>query len=180
AGNGGAPHPSDGTRTSPTPTVTVTRVPTGSGSAPAGYRLVRDPAGFALAVPEGYVRTVEPPQVFYVSPGGAFRIGVREAAPVQGGPGAALREADGQGPRTYPGYRSGRVAPARHHGRPAARWEFTWDGSGDGWGPRRMLDVAWEEGGRMYDVWVSAPVGRETEARRHFGTALDTFVREGT
>jgi hypothetical protein len=28
----------------------------------------------------------------------------------------------------------------------------------------------------MYDVWISAPVGRLDEARRHFDTALDSFA----
>lgn len=177
AGPGGAP--SDGTRNSPSPTVTVTRAPTGTGSAPAGYRLVRDAAGFSLAVPDNYARTVEPPQVFYVSPGGAFRLGVREGKPVEGGPGEALRDAHEQGPRTHPGYRSAGTEPTVHDGRPAARWEYTWDGAGDGWGPRRMVDVAWEEGGRMYEAWVSSPVGRASEGRRHLDTALDTFVRGG-
>ena len=34
----------------------------------------------------------------------------------------------------------------------------------------------WEEGGRMYDVWVSAPVGKVREAREYFDVAVDTFV----
>ncbi|MDQ8704304.1 serine/threonine-protein kinase [Streptomyces sp. LHD-70] len=179
-GDDGRPHPSDslGTHTpTPTPTVTVTRVPTGTGSAPAGYRLVHDPAGFSLAVPEGYVRASEPPRIFYGSPGEAFRIGVREAGPVPGGPSAALREAHEQGPRTHAGYRAGTTAASRHDEHPAARWEFTWDGPGDGWGARRELHVAWEEGGRRYEVSVSAPVGRAQEARRHLDRALDTFER---
>ena len=29
----------------------------------------------------------------------------------------------------------------------------------------------------MYDVWVSAPVGKAREARRYFDMAVDTFVR---
>ncbi|MDI3405517.1 serine/threonine-protein kinase [Streptomyces cavernicola] len=179
----GRPHASEtadtgGTGGTPTPTVTVTRVPTGTGSAPAGYRLVHDPAGFALAVPEGYVRTVEPPRVFYASPGGAFRIGVREADPVPGGPAAALREAHGRGPRTHAGYRAGALAETRHDGRAAARWEFTWDGPSDGWGPRHELHVAWEEGGRMHEVSVSAPVGRAREAQRHLDRALGSFTRD--
>jgi hypothetical protein len=28
----------------------------------------------------------------------------------------------------------------------------------------------------MSDVWISAPVGRLDEARRHFDTALDSFA----
>ncbi|MFM9369391.1 serine/threonine-protein kinase [Streptomyces sp. Da 82-17] len=161
----------------PTPTVTVTRVPTATGSAPAGYHQVRDPAGFALAVPEGYVREAEPPSVFYGSPGGAFRIGVRQSDPVPGGPLAALREAHERGPRTHPGFRAAALEETRHDGRAAGRGEFTWDGPGDGWGARREVHVAWEEAGRLYELSVSAPSGRTQEARRHLDRALDTFVR---
>ncbi|MDI3385696.1 serine/threonine-protein kinase [Streptomyces sp. B-S-A8] len=185
----GRPHPSDtlGTHTpshtpsrtptpTPTPTVTVTRVPTGTGSAPAGYRLVHDPAGFSLAVPEGYVREAEAPRILYGSPKGAVRIGVREAEPVPGGPLGALREAHERGPRTYAGYRAGAASGTRHDGHPAARWEFTWDGPDDGWGARREVHVAWEEAGRMYELSVSAPVGRAQEARGHLDRALSTFT----
>jgi hypothetical protein len=28
----------------------------------------------------------------------------------------------------------------------------------------------------MYDVWVSAPVGRVTEAKEYFDVAVDTFA----
>jgi hypothetical protein len=28
----------------------------------------------------------------------------------------------------------------------------------------------------MYDVWVSAPVGKVTEAKEYFDVAVDTFV----
>ena len=65
---------------------------------------------------------------------------------------AALREAHERGPDTHDGYRAGTTAGTRHDEHPAARWEFTWDGPGDGWGPRRELRLAWEEGGRLPDV----------------------------
>ena len=29
----------------------------------------------------------------------------------------------------------------------------------------------------MYDVWVSAPVGRAREAKGYFDVAVDTFMR---
>jgi hypothetical protein len=29
----------------------------------------------------------------------------------------------------------------------------------------------------MYDVWVSAPVGKVREAKEYFDVAIDTFVR---
>ncbi|MFJ9035433.1 serine/threonine-protein kinase [Streptomyces sp. NPDC102406] len=165
---------------SPTPTVTVTRQETRTTTprptAPPGYRTVQDPKGFALAVPKGFSRSLDGPRVFYMSPDRTFRIGVRSSRPRPGGPAAAQREAAAEGPRTNPGYRDGKVTDTSHDEHDAALWEFTWDGFTDTEGPRHTVDLCWEEGGRMYDVWVSAPVGRVDEARAYFDAAVDTFV----
>lgn len=164
---------------SPTPTVTVTtRTPRPSSpEAPQGYRIAKDPKGFALAVPEGFRRQVDGRRVFYVSSDGTYRIGIKEAASGRGGPLAAQRRADAEGARDNPGYRDSRVTETTRNGRPAALWEFTWDGYGDDEGGRRTLDLCWQEGGRMFDVWVSAPAGDAGQARRYFDAAVDTFVR---
>ncbi|MFD9081649.1 hypothetical protein [Streptomyces erythrochromogenes] len=66
-----------------------------------------------------------------------------------------------------------------HNGHEAALWLFTWDGFSTTEGPRHTRDLCWEEGGRLYDVWVSAPVGRAAEARSYFDTAVRTFTRAG-
>ncbi|MFI1257170.1 serine/threonine-protein kinase [Streptomyces netropsis] len=145
--------------------------------APAGYHVVRDPAGFALAVPDGYTRSLEPPRVFYYSPGKEFRIGIliQDARP--DGPIGAMRDSAAQAPDRYPGYCDGRVEKTTHKGNPAASWEFTWNGFEEDPGPRHTYDLGWDEGGKMYDVWVSGPATKSVEGRRHFDTALDTFVR---
>ncbi|MFE0099677.1 protein kinase [Streptomyces sp. NPDC059009] len=188
-GNGGgapttsAPTPpsatTDGPR--PTPTVTVTkgtRTPRPSTpEAPDGYRVAQDPEGFMLAVPKGFTREQQGPRIFYVSPDGAFRIGVKEAAPQPGGPLAVQRRSAAKGPANNPGYRGGSVTQTTHNGRPAALWEFSWDGFTEKEGARHTVDLCWQEGGRMYDVWVSAPVGKAAEGRRYFDTAVDSFVR---
>ncbi|MEU7579591.1 serine/threonine-protein kinase [Streptomyces sp. NPDC041068] len=164
---------------SPTPTVTVTTATPrpSSPEAPQGYRIAKDPEGFALAVPEGFRREVDGPRVFYVSPNGTYRIGIKKEAPEPGGPLAAQRRADAAGPKNNPGYRDGKVTETTRNGRPAALWEFTWDGFSEEEGARHTFDLCWEEGGRMYDVWVSAPVGDAAQARRYFDAAVDTFVR---
>ncbi|WP_344075069.1 serine/threonine-protein kinase [Streptomyces crystallinus] len=164
----------------PGPTVTVTRAgepdPTPAGTAPAGYRHVRDPDGFRLTVPEGYVRTTDDRRVFYVSPDGAFRLGIRLQQSVLGGPLGVMRNAHANGPSTNPGYRDGKVVATTHQGHDAALWEFSWDGFSRTEGARHTYDECWDENGTMYDVWVSAPVGRRDEAKRHFDTALDSFT----
>lgn len=173
---GTSAHPSAGTTSRPAspssrpPTVTLP-------SAPSGYRVAEDPAGFALAVPDGFTRAPQGQRVFYLSPGETFRLGVKVSAPQPGGPLAVMRRAAAKGPDSNPGYRNGRVTSVTHRGHPAALWEFTWDGFSAAEGPRHTYDVCWEEDGRLYDVWVSAPVGKVREAKEYFDVALDTFVR---
>ncbi|GAA3126129.1 serine/threonine-protein kinase [Streptomyces rectiviolaceus] len=166
---------------SPTPTVTVTsgsRTPKPSTpEAPDGYRVAKDPRGFTLAVPKGFTREPDGPRTFYKSPDGTFRIGIKESAPEPGGPLAVQRRSDAKGPQNNPGYRDGEVTETSHNGRPAALWQFSWDGFTEAEGDRHTYDLCWEEGGRMYDVWVSAPVGKAKDGRRYFDTAVDSFVR---
>ncbi|MEU6825337.1 serine/threonine-protein kinase [Streptomyces atriruber] len=181
-GDGGTPAPPSSATSShgsPTPTVTVTsRTPTPSSpEAPQGYRIAKDPKGFALAVPEGFRRQVDGPRVSYDSPDGTYRIGIEEEAAEPGGPLAAQRRADAKGPQDHPGYRDGRVTETTRNGRPAALREFSRDGLGQERGDRRTFDLCWEESGRMLDVWVSGPVGEASQARRYFDAAVDTFVR---
>ncbi|GGZ00034.1 serine/threonine-protein kinase [Streptomyces avidinii] len=151
----------------------------GKAAAPAGYRVVTDPEGFSLAVPIGFTRRAEGPRIFYMSPGDTFRIGIKAAEPESGGPIAVHQRAHANGPSSNPGYRDAEVVTTSHHGRQAALWLFTWDGFSTAEGARHTRDLCWEEDGRLYDVWVSSPVGRSEEARGYFDTAVRTFVRTG-
>ncbi|MFH0174398.1 serine/threonine-protein kinase [Streptomyces cacaoi] len=148
----------------------------GTPTAPSGYRVAVDPAGFSLAVPEDFTRVPQGERVFYMSPGQVFRLGIKVAAASPGGPLAVMESAAVKGPDTNPGYHDGRVTETSHGGRPAALWEFTWNGFSAAEGPRHTYDLCWEEGGLLYDVWVSAPVGKVREAREYFDVAVDTFA----
>ncbi|MFD8635065.1 serine/threonine-protein kinase [Streptomyces sp. NPDC059533] len=144
--------------------------------APAGYQVVSDAQGFSLAVPTGYRRTTDEQRVIYRSPDGSVRIGIRVAPAQSGGPLGVMRRADANGAQTNPGLRDNKVVATTHDGLPAALWEFTWDGFTRAEGAHHAFDLCWEQGGVLYDVWVSAPVGRAAEARGHFDAALDSFV----
>ncbi|MGW5425648.1 protein kinase domain-containing protein [Streptomyces sp. NPDC004059] len=176
-----ATSPATGTRTSPSalpspsPGETRPTASAGSHTAPSGYRTARDPAGFSLAVPEDFTRSPQGERVFYLSPGETFRLGIKVADPEPGGPQAVMERSAANGPSTNPGYHDGRVTSTSHGGHPAALWEFSWNGFSAAEGPRHTYDLCWEEGGRMYDVWVSAPVGKVREAREYFDVAVDTF-----
>ncbi|WP_432141437.1 serine/threonine-protein kinase [Streptomyces sp. bgisy084] len=164
----------------PEPTVTAPPASGGAGKVPAGYRLVRDPAGFALAVPEGFTRSYENDRVYYYSQGKRFRIGVQLQRPVPEGPLGAMRAAHAKGPADYRGYRQGQVTETTHNGLQAGLWEFVWNGSAQDGGARYTYDLSWDEGGRMIDVWISSPLASQTEAKRHFDTAVDAFRLSGT
>ena len=145
--------------------------------APAGYRTVDDPQGFRMAVPKGFTRSLEPPRVFYYSPGKRFRIGIHIQDQETGGALGAMRSSHKEGPDRYPGYRDASVHARTHEGRPGARWEFTWNGEKSDGGPRHTFDQSWDQGGKMYDVWVSSPLPEVSRGGDYFDTALKTFVR---
>ncbi|WP_225099729.1 serine/threonine-protein kinase [Streptomyces sp. CoH27] len=168
---------------SPSPTPSTPSTPSevaNSHTAPSGYRTARDPAGFSLAVPEDFTRSPQGERVFYLSPGETFRLGIKVAEPQPGGPQGVMERSAAEGPDTNPGYHDGRVTRTTHAGHPAALWEFTWDGFSTAEGPRHTYDLCWEDSGRLYDVWVSAPVGKVREAREYFDVALDTFSVTGS
>ncbi|WP_329199712.1 MULTISPECIES: serine/threonine-protein kinase [unclassified Streptomyces] len=171
--------PSTPTPSAPAPPPNSKPAAASAKRAPAGYRTVADPQGFSLAVPQGYQRSTDDQRVIYVSPDGAFRIGIKTTPAASGGPLAVMRASDADGPDTNPGYRGGTVVATTHNGLPAALWEFTWNGFTTAEGARHTFDLCWDENGRMYDVWVSAPVGRLGEARSHFDAALDSFTPGG-
>ncbi|WP_330459357.1 serine/threonine protein kinase [Streptomyces sp. NBC_00820] len=167
--------PTAGRGSSPTAPVISASASAPTHTAPSGYRTAHDPAGFSLAVPEDFARERQGERVFYFSPEETFRLGIKVTEPEAGGPLAVLNREAADGPRTNPGYHDGRVTKTAHAGHPAALWEFTWNGFSADEGTRHTYDLCWEEDGRMYDVWVSAPVGKVREAREYFDVAVDTF-----
>lgn len=162
---------------SPSPSPSASAGTPNTPTAPSGYRIAHDPDGFSLAVPEDFVRVPQGERIFYMSPGETFRLGIKMSDPEQGGPLAVMKAAAANGAATNPGYHDGKVTDTTHYGHPAALWEFSWNGFSAAEGPRHTYDMCWEENGRMYDVWVSAPVGKVREAKEYFDVALDTFVR---
>ncbi|MEU9009879.1 serine/threonine-protein kinase [Streptomyces sp. NPDC048479] len=171
-----AQSPAPGAQPTPTVTVTTSAAAANRPVAPDGYLTVADPDGFALAVPEGFVRSEDDKRVYFMASDKSIRIGVRVQNPASDGPLGSMRRSDADGPNTNPGYHDAKVTPTTHNGLSAALWEFTWNGYSQAEGPRHTYDICWDEDGTMYDVWVSAPVGRLDEARRHFDTALDSFT----
>ena len=169
--------PATAPRTTPaTPSPSATASASASASAlPAGFDRVTDPKGFSVGLPTGYVRDYEKPRVYYWSPEHTFRFGEREQTPDPRGAYAVMHDQDVAGPRDYKGYRDGVITRTTQHGQTAALWQFTYDGFGDGRGARRTFDLCWTEGGRMFDIWLSAPLTQVEQARATFDTARASF-----
>ncbi|MFC9299391.1 serine/threonine-protein kinase, partial [Streptomyces sp. NPDC057010] len=121
--------------------------------APAGYQVVSDVRGFSLAVPAGFRRSTDDQRVFYESPDGSVRIGIKMTAPSAGGPLAVMRLADKNGPDTNRGYRENKVVATTHDGLPAALWEFTWDGFTRAEGARHTFDVSKDDAHGFMCAW---------------------------
>jgi serine/threonine protein kinase len=178
-----ATHPSSAS--APPATAPATTPPTGPATTPAtpslppGFRLVTDPRGFSVALPGGATRELAGPRVYYWLEHHTFRFGEREQQPDPRGASAVMAAQDAAAAKPgspYPGYRDGVITRTAMHGQEAALWEFTYDGFGDGRGARRTLDLCWIENGRMYDIWLSAPVARTEAERSTFDTVRRSFT----
>ncbi|MGX2996808.1 protein kinase domain-containing protein [Streptomyces sp. JNUCC 64] len=137
---------------------------------PAGYRTVRDPEGFTLAVPAGFVRSRQGDWAVYASPDGTERLAVRVDAPHAGGPVPALSEEHARGKE-----RRSPVTRATHRGLPAARWELTEPGRPKKGGGRYTADLAWQDETRLTLVRASSPADGAGRARAWLAVAAGTL-----
>jgi hypothetical protein len=106
-----------------------------------------------------------------VSPNGlaGLRIGVLRFA----GPSALQnwKDIEGQTSAKVDDYQRLRMTATKWRGRPAAVWEFSFQGSARAW---RAIDLAFgTEGGTGYAVYLSAPQGQWARYRPVFQAAAD-------
>ncbi|MFG2820222.1 serine/threonine-protein kinase [Kitasatospora sp. NPDC048365] len=173
------PEPSTATATA-TSTRTVTTAPSstaaasGSTAAPAGYRWVDDPAGFRVAVPQGWTRSENNGQIDYSPDGGVhlLRFGVT--------PGATKTSEEHfleleQTVSTYPDYQRILLAADTYQGRPGAAWEFTWTDPKQG--TRHAVDQAFiATSGTEYAIYLSGPESDWTSTQQRLVTVLNSFT----
>lgn len=115
--------------TEPTTAQTATATATAAEVPPAGWRLYRDPTGFALFVPEGWTRSKEGSIVYFRSEGRVLGIDQTDDPhpnPVEDWRGKAeYRESRGD----FPSYREIKIVEVDYF-REAADWEFTFNRRG--------------------------------------------------
>ncbi|MDX3240008.1 serine/threonine protein kinase, partial [Streptomyces sp. ME03-5709C] len=147
----------------------------GPSPVPAGYHLAEEPErGFSVPVPDGWTRQVQGDEVVYVDPSGlaGLRIGTLDYAASD-----PLEHFEDEERQTIPkleGYERLRMQSTRWRDRPAAVWEFTFQGKARGF---RAIDLGFgEPGGREFAVYLSAPTAQWGDFRSVFADAVAGLV----
>ncbi|MFM9371750.1 hypothetical protein [Streptomyces sp. Da 82-17] len=160
--------------TSDTDTDTGTDAGTGgdpdTGTAPAGYERVDDPAGFRIDVPEGWQRSEQSDGIFYKSSDGASLLQIFVLEGPETTPYESLTATERQVSQN-PGYQ--RIALDRLEG-DAAQLDYAYDH--DEFGRRRVIDVAFTGAdGVQYAILVAGPESDWPVQHEHETAALKAF-----
>ncbi|GAA2366756.1 serine/arginine repetitive matrix protein 2 [Streptomyces cuspidosporus] len=145
-----------------------------SASPPTGFHTEDDPAGFALAVPDGWGRTVEGPSVFYTSPDQDTRLQIFELHGPESTPYESAREAERLASRQR-GYERITLERTGQGEMDPVELEYTYDSEKYG-GPRHILDHRFAApDGTMYAVLVIGPDDDRAGQQETLRAALDSF-----
>lgn len=150
----------------------------GPGEPPEGYRMARDPQGFSLAVPTGWVREVRGGQIDYRGPGATadnsyLRIGV-----LRGTSQSAIdhfRELEGITSARTGDYEQLDLSANTFQGRDGARWEFRWVEKKTGRAMHAIDQAYVTEDGTEYAIYFQGPAETFAVDREAFDAALDTW-----
>ncbi|WP_037678039.1 serine/threonine-protein kinase [Streptomyces griseus] len=146
---------------------------------PEGYRSVREEGlDISFPVPEGWKATRRAAdEVVYTDPTGLAGITIGMVDPAGSNPMAHFTDIETNTKVNYPTYRRLRMQETRFQGQPAAVWEFTFHGKARLF---RAIDLGFgREGGREYDVYLSAPDADWDRYRPVFDNVRDGFARLG-
>ncbi|MFG2779792.1 serine/threonine-protein kinase [Streptomyces prunicolor] len=157
----------------------ATSRPTTTASAsplPEGYHLVQDrQLGVSFPVPDGWKagkRTAE--GVTYTDGTGLAGLTIGIVDPAGPNPSTHFADIEANTKVNYPTYRRLRMQQTTFQQQPAAIWEFTFQGRARVF---RAIDLGFgREGGREYDIYLSAPDAKWDTYRPVFDTARDGFV----
>ncbi|WOX14713.1 serine/threonine-protein kinase [Streptomyces sp. N50] len=143
---------------------------------PEGYHLVRDrQLGVSFPVPDGWKagkRTAE--GVTYTDETGLAGITIGIVDPAGPDPSTHFADIEANTKVNYPSYRRLRMQQTTFQQQPAAIWEFTFQGRARVF---RAIDLGFgREGGREYDIYLSAPDAKWDAYRPVFDRVRDGFV----
>ncbi|MDI5972745.1 protein kinase [Streptomyces sp. SL13] len=170
-GGGGSPSPEPSRSTTPAPPPT----------APPGYRMVHDPAGFTMAVPADWKREAKPPdETDYISPDG--RSGLKISILDYAGP--ALQHwidlekvIEPQEPQYHQLRMNATPVTVGDSTEKGAIWEWTWNGAVRKY---HAIDLGFgKPGGTGYALYLSAPDEQWNQELPVFTVATRTFRPAG-
>ncbi|MEJ8654514.1 serine/threonine-protein kinase [Streptomyces sp. MS1.AVA.3] len=147
---------------------------------PHGFHPVKEKKlGVSFPVPDGWkarVRTAE--QVTYIDPSGLVEITIRTVAPAGPNPVSHFADKETNTKVNYSVYRRLRMQQTTFRDQPAAVWEYTFQGRERGF---RAVELGFgREGGREYDISVSAPEVKWDSYRPVFDKVRDSFIPAGS
>ncbi|MCQ4082615.1 serine/threonine protein kinase [Streptomyces sp. RB6PN25] len=173
-------HPSAGSparKPSTTPSTSPSTAP--SPTAPPGYRIDQDPAGFTMAVPAGWTRKVEADgtEVDFVDLAGKADLKVSILDFAGPSPLKHWQDLEPVVKQQSPGYHLLRMNTTTTTvdgvQQPAAIWEYTWQGRVRAY---HAIDLDFgQEGGTEYAVYLSAPDAEWSTFEPYWETARKTF-----
>jgi serine/threonine protein kinase len=142
---------------------------------PEGYHLVQEKKlGVSFPIRDDWTvrkRTAE--QVTYADPTGLAGITIGTVAPAGPNPADHFADIEANTKLNYPTYRRLRMQRTTFREQPAAIWEFTFQGRAR---PFRAIDLGYgREGGREYDIYLSAPEADWDTHRPVFDRVRDGF-----
>ncbi|MBV1936904.1 protein kinase [Streptomyces sp. BV286] len=168
----------DGRGTRSTATPSSTPAPDdGLPAVPEGYHLVREKTlGVSFPVPDGWKRLdkkASAEQITYTDGSGLAELTIGTVNPAGENPETHFKNIEANTKLNYGSYRNLRMLRTTFRGKPAAVWEFTFQGRVRAF---RAIDFGFgEEGGTEYDIYLSAPEARWDTYRPVFDTAKASF-----
>ncbi|MGW0733142.1 protein kinase domain-containing protein [Streptomyces sp. NPDC002851] len=146
---------------------------------PQGFHRVSEKRlGISFPVPDGWKvskRTNE--TVTYVNKSGLVGITIGMVDPAGSSPVAHFRDIEANTKLNYDVYRRLRMQQTTFREQPAVVWEFTFQGRARAY---RAIDLGFgREGGREYDLYLSAPEKQWDTHRPVFDTLKDGFTTTG-
>ncbi|MEU6549575.1 serine/threonine-protein kinase [Streptomyces sp. NPDC046915] len=152
---------------------------TPSPALPDGYHRVADRRlGVSFPVPDGWkAGPGASDEVTYTDPSGLAGITIGMVEPAGASPMAHFADIETNTKVNYPTYRRLRMQRTAFRGEPAVVWEFTFRGRARVF---RAADLGYgREGGREYDLYLSAPDARWATFRPVLDTLRDGFTTTG-
>ncbi len=158
----------------PNQSPSATPSPTPATTAPPGYTLTTDPAGFSFAAPDGWTRSEISKAIEYSPDGGTHLLlfGVN--------PGVTQSSVDlltqlEQSVVQLPNYHRISLQANTYQGVDSAEWEYTYtDPQG---APRHVIGQAFtSSSGTGYIIYVAAPEADWSSAQQVYQTVLSTFT----